>query len=126
MAEKKTITVKQHKAILCLMEGLKVRAAARKVGVGERTLARWMADPVFCAERDAVRQRVFDQAVFKLAGMADDAVEKLRDILSGKVKPDHGMLRAIEITLREARATEEVGIRQMIVELKDEVSRRQA
>jgi len=126
MAEKKTITPKQEKAILCLMEGLKLRAVAKKIGVGERTLARWLVDPVFCAERDATRQRVFDQAVFKLAGMADAAVEKLRAILTGKVKPDHGMLRAIEICLREARSTEEVGIRQMIAELKDEVSRRQA
>jgi len=126
MSAEKTISVKQERAILFLLQGLKAKAVARKLGLCQRTLDRWKQDPAFCAVRDATRQRIFDEAVAKLAFMADEAVEKLRDILTGKVKPDHGMLRAIEICLREARATEEVGIRQMIAELKDEVARRQA
>ncbi len=126
MSVEKTITIKQERAILLLLQGNKAKSVARKMGLSERTLDRWKRDPAFCAVRDATRQRIFDEAVAKLAGMADEAVEKLRAILTGKVKPDHGMLRAIEICLREARATEEVGIRQMIAELKDEVSRRQA
>lgn len=125
MSAKKTISVKQERAILLLIEGHKAKAVARKLGLCQRTLDRWKQDPTFCAVRDATRQRVFDGAVAKLAFMADEAIERLRDILTGKVKGDHAMLRAIEICLREARATEEVSIRQEIRELRDEVMRGQ-
>ncbi len=55
--------------------------------------------------------------------MVDMAVERLRDILSGKAEGDHTVLRACEIVLREGRATEEASIRRMIEELKGELER---
>lgn len=125
MSAEKTISPKQHQAICLLLQGLTAKDTAKRIGVCERTLDRWKLDPEFCAAREVVRQRVFDEAIAKLAGMVDMAVEQLRDILSGKVKADHVTLRAIELVMKEARATEEVSIRTMIAELKDEVARRQ-
>lgn len=126
MSEEKSLSPKQHKAILCLMEGLSIRDTAKRIRISERTLGRWQADPVFCAERDRIRQRVFDEAIAALASMVGVAVEKLRDILSGEIEASHGLLRAVEITLREARSTEEYQIRAAIQDLKQSVERQQA
>lgn len=123
MSEKKTITPKQCTAIVALLQGLNVRATAKAAGVSERTVNRWKSDPDFRLAFDQARQKAFDDAIAKLASMVDVAVEKLRAILSGDTKPDHGMLRAIEICLREARSTEEIQIRQAIKELKEAVER---
>lgn len=126
MSAEKSISPRQEQAILLLLQGNTAKRVAKKLGLSERTLDRWKLDPAFCAAREVLRQRVFDEAIAKLACMVDMAVEQLRDILTGKVKADHVTLRTIELVLREARATEEVSIRQMIVELREEVARRQA
>lgn len=125
MTEKKSLTARQHRAISLLVQGgLTNQAIAKRVGVSERTLRRWKVDPVFRAEKESLRQRVRDDAVDELAGMLHLATRNLRDILSGKVKPVHGMLRAIELALHESRVSEEAEIRSALAELKEVVEGR--
>ncbi len=48
-----TLTHKQDKALIALLTEPTITAAAKKAGIGERTLYRWLDDPLFAG---ALRQ----------------------------------------------------------------------
>jgi hypothetical protein len=72
-----TFTAKQERLALFLASGKGVKAAAAEVGVGERTAHTWLDDPAFDALVGALRRRLLDEAVGRLAGAAAGAVETL-------------------------------------------------
>jgi hypothetical protein len=65
-------------ALAALLSTRTVAAAAEQVGVGERTLGRWMAEPAFKARYREARQQIVEHAIGRLQQATDEAVEALR------------------------------------------------
>lgn len=75
---------KKRKAIAALLTARNVAQAAEKAGVGERTLARWLAeDPVFRAALLEAEGNAIDAATRRLIGLADGAI-----VVTGRVMTD--------------------------------------
>lgn len=69
------------RACMALLEYPTVDAAARAIGVTERTLRRYLADPDFCAMLAAYQQQALDHAASRLAGLVSAAVDTLAEEL---------------------------------------------
>lgn len=55
------LTPKQQRAIAALLTERTLTAAAAKIGVGDKTLYRWLQQPSFRAELDAAETRIVDE-----------------------------------------------------------------
>jgi len=82
MSHCEKLSRKQESAVVALLTEPTIVAAAQMVGVSEKTLDRWLADPTFAATYRAARKKVFDQAVNTLRAASTEAVQTLRDALS--------------------------------------------
>ena len=83
MATVDGLTPKQHKALAALLSEPTVKAAAAKVGIGERTLHTWLREPAFDAAYTAARHDAVGRAVGRLqhaTGLAVDALVEVLDI----------------------------------------------
>jgi hypothetical protein len=56
-------TARHDRAVAALLSSTSIRQAADRAGVGERTLRRWLREPLF-ADRLAVAQREAQQEAF--------------------------------------------------------------
>ncbi len=72
----------QEKALAALLTCRTIGAAAKKAGVGERTLHRWLNDPVFRQAYLAARRQVLEQATSVLQRASASAVAALQKNLS--------------------------------------------
>jgi hypothetical protein len=93
------LTTRQRKAVACLLSERNALAAAKAAGVGERTLFRWLADPVF---RVAVREAeadAIDTASRRLVGLSDTAIDTLAGILTDEETAPALKLRAAQAIL---------------------------
>lgn len=81
MTENGTLTPKQHRAITALLTERDIRSAATAAGVGERTLWRWLGNPVFRAFLAATEGEVIDAATRRLLSLQDSAIDALEDVL---------------------------------------------
>lgn len=79
MAEK--LTPRQMKALESLLSGASIRKAAQLSHVGERTLYRWMEQPLFVSSLKASESRILDGVTIRLMGLAGKALDVLSDIL---------------------------------------------
>src|ERR1700685_3080143 len=77
-------TGRQAAAIAALLAEASVSAAAKKIGVGEKTLRRWMELPAFKAAYRAARVDVVEGAAARLQRAAGKAVETLEALLRCK------------------------------------------
>lgn len=83
-------------AIAALLSEPTIAAAARKAGVGESTLLRWMATASFRAEYRAARRQVVEQAVARLQQATSDAVDCLqRNLTCGIPAVEVGAARTV-------------------------------
>ena len=71
------LTAMQDKAITALLSSSTVGAAAKKTGVSDRTLHRWLKEPAFRQGYHAGRRLVMEQAVGCLQRASLGAVEAL-------------------------------------------------
>lgn len=74
------ITVKQQKAITALLSERTTGAAAKRAGIGERTLYNWLADPVFRAVLREAEREVLETVTRRLSSgqaLALDTLQKL-------------------------------------------------
>ena len=71
------LTVMQDKAITALLSYSSVEAAAKKTGVSDRTLHRWLKEPAFRQSYLAGRRLVMEHAVGCLQRASIGAVEAL-------------------------------------------------
>ena len=78
----KRLTTPKRKAIAALLVERSVVDAARAAGVGERTLHRWLRDPVFLAELDQAEADMIGEATRQLVNGASDAVRFLLDVVN--------------------------------------------
>jgi hypothetical protein len=71
------LTVKQYNAISELMLKGNVRQAAEAAGVGERTLWRWLKEPLFIDEYRLARREATNQAIARVQQVSGAAVSEL-------------------------------------------------
>jgi molybdenum-dependent DNA-binding transcriptional regulator ModE len=75
---------RQEQAIAALLAQPSIAGAAKAVGIGEKTLWRWLQREDFEEAYQIARRRVVDQAIARVqAGMAE-AVQTLRSVMNNK------------------------------------------
>ncbi|OAT82230.1 phBC6A51 family helix-turn-helix protein [Desulfotomaculum copahuensis] len=77
----KKSSTKQELALVTLLESPSIGEAARKVGIGERTLWRWLQNPEFSERYRELKQQILHQAVSRLQSICGEAVNTLRDVM---------------------------------------------
>ncbi|HWB08225.1 MAG TPA: hypothetical protein VG826_03330 [Pirellulales bacterium] len=105
--------------ILALAAGATVREAAEKAGVGERTVYRRLADADFRQAVSEARDRLFDAAVGRLAGLASRAAETLERLMASD-KPSEALGAAKAVLELGPRLREAADIEERISRLEDE------
>ncbi len=113
MTDNGTLSPTQRRAISALLTERNTRDAARAAKVAERTLWRWLADPMFRAELTRQEGEVIDQATRSLLAMQGQALEVFDQVLTSATATDANRLRAAEgvldylLKLRELATLEE-------------------
>lgn len=83
------LTPKQEEAIVALLNQPTVRAACEAIGVGERTIHRWLDDPAFAEAYRRARRETFRQAIGLTHKYAALAVQTLAKVMADPKAP-HG------------------------------------
>jgi hypothetical protein len=73
---------KQTAAITLLVQGRSYTATADAVGIERKALWQWRQDPVFRAALSAELATIREAARGRMAALADDAIDALRDIVA--------------------------------------------
>ena|SRR5207244_10272971 len=71
------MTGRREIAIAALLQHPTITAAATAVGIGEKTLRRWLSEPAFQAYYRAAREQAVRMAVGRLQGLLSKATETL-------------------------------------------------
>jgi hypothetical protein len=80
MADAGPIDPKREQAIAALLVERTIGTAAERVGIGERTLSRWLADPDFRAEYQAASRRVLDGTIGRLRAASGEMLDVLVEL----------------------------------------------
>ena len=97
------LTGRQAKALEALLQEPTMARAAAAAGVGERSLRRWMTEPVF---RDAVfraRREAFGQAIWLTQRYAAGAVATLVKVMGDAAAPPSSKVAAAGMLLKFGR-----------------------
>ncbi len=68
----------KEKALNALLISPSIREASKQSGLSEETFYRYLKDAEFKSEYQAARRRVFEQNIFKLQSLHNEAVETLQ------------------------------------------------
>src|SRR5579864_6126392 len=93
---------KREEAIMALLSQRNVEEAARVVGVGARTLYRWMKEPDFDFAYREARRAAFGQSAARLHQMSAAAVSTLGKIMIDPSAPAASRVRAADCILERA------------------------
>jgi transposase-like protein len=77
---------KRDAAALLLASGNTVRSTAAEVGVGERTLHRWRADPAFRRREVELRGELLASGFGRLCATAAEAADVLKGLLASEAE----------------------------------------
>jgi len=105
---------KKEQAIAALLSQLSIGGAAKQVGIGEKTLFRWLQLDDFQRAYKNARRRVIDQAIAKIQYVLSEAVQTLLNVMSDGTAPASARVSA-------ARALLDIGFK--VVEIQDLESR---
>ncbi|RMH31059.1 MAG: hypothetical protein D6692_00860 [Planctomycetota bacterium] len=75
------LTSTQERAIVAMLSEPSIAAAAKKVGIGERTLHRWLREEPFAGEYRRARREAFGQAIALTQRSAAAAVATLLRVM---------------------------------------------
>jgi len=108
------LTPKQQRAVRALLEHKSVGEAASSIGVGERTLFRWLTEPAFKLALSAAESDLLDAATRRLLTLQADAIGTFESLLAeDSAASDAVRLRAASavldylLKLRELRDIEQ-------------------
>jgi transposase-like protein len=93
------ITRKQSEAIAALLECQTVSEAARKTGIGETTLWRWMKRDKFRSAYGEAKRSLVDSAINRLSAASSGAVDTLVDVMKDKDSPANSRVSAAKSIL---------------------------
>jgi hypothetical protein len=100
MADSGNLTPRQRRAIAALLAEKNILEAAKKAGVGERTLHRWLdGDSGFQAELKAAERSAIDAAIRRLADLTGEAVSTLREVMGDKTASAGSRVQAASVAL---------------------------
>ena len=105
---------KKEQAIAALLSQPSIVGAAKKVGIGEKTLFRWLQLDEFQRAYKAARRQVIDQAIAQIQSVLSEAVQTLLSVMSDDATPATAKVSA-------ARALLDIGFK--VVEIEDLESR---
>ena len=99
---------KKEQAVVALLVQPTISEAAKQVGIGERTLLRWMKRDDFQAIYRAARREVMSQAIAHLQQATVEAVATLRSVMKNESAPASAKVTAARIILDLALKVAEV------------------
>ena len=108
------LTRKKEQAIAALLSQPSIGGAAKKVGIGEKTLFRWLQLDEFQRAYKAARRQVIDQTIAQIQTVMSEAVQTLLNVMSDDAAPASAKVSA-------ARAFLDIGFK--VVEIEDLESR---
>ena len=97
------LTPLQDKAVEAILQQPTLARAATAVGVHERTLRRWMAEPVFRGAVQDARRAAFGQAIGLVQWYASVAVAALVKVLNDPASPANCRVTAAAVLLKFGR-----------------------
>ncbi len=93
---------KQDQAIAALLEQPTISKAAKKAGVGERTLLRWLKLDDFQAAYRIAQREVLSQAIAQIHQATSESVKTFRSIMMDESAPASARVAAAKIVLEVA------------------------
>ena len=103
------LTRNKQKAIAALLSKPSIPEAAKVVGIGERTLWRWLKDDDFKKEYQEARNQIVIQAIAQVQDGLTEAVKTLRKIMTNDDAPASARVSA-------AKAMLDIGVKSIDVE----------
>ncbi len=70
----------KEKVLIALIETSSIREAAKKSGIGEATIYRYLQDKEFLAEYRNARRQTVEAAIAQMQNAASEAVERLKEL----------------------------------------------
>ena len=101
---------KKEQAIAALLSQPSIGGAAKKIGIGEKTLFRWLRLDDFQKEYKNARRQVIDQTIAQIQSVMSEAVQTLLNVMSDDAAPASAKVSA-------ARALLDIGFK--VVEIED-------
>jgi hypothetical protein len=108
MTENGGLSTNQRKALVALMASKSVRAAAKKCGLAERTLYRYLADPAFAAELARQEGHMIDAGVRWMITELEAALGTIDDVRTDESASPSVRLRAASTWLAALRDLREL------------------
>ncbi|MFJ5625578.1 phBC6A51 family helix-turn-helix protein [Peribacillus loiseleuriae] len=96
------LKLKQEKVIMALLTEPTHSQAAKKAGVGETTLYRWLDDEEFNKAFKDARRKAFSQSISHLQQATASAVETLKDVMENEESPASSRVSAAKTVLEMA------------------------
>jgi uncharacterized protein YggE len=94
---------KQDEAIVALLMVPTIAEASTRVGVGERTLFRWLQrDPAFQAAYREARRQAVQQAIARIQQATSTAVTTLEGVMTNPESPSSSRVSAARVVLEMA------------------------
>ena len=117
------LTRRQERALLALIEndGSSLALVAKKSGISESSLYRYLKDESFLARWRELRAQAVEQAVSNLQSLAGEAVETLRRNLSSGHAPSE-VRTAVSILRQSLEAVDLFDLAQRITRLEKDVA----
>ncbi len=81
------LSSKQDKALVALLSEPTISAAAKKAGIGERTLHTWLGEVDFAEAYRTARRQAVRQAIGRLQQVSSKAVDALLDVIDSESTP---------------------------------------
>ena len=97
------LSPKQERAIVALLREPTLPKAAEAVGVHEKTVYHWLADPHFSSVYRRTRREAFGQAIALTQKYAPMAVQTLAQLMLNTSVPAHARVTAAATLLRFGR-----------------------
>ncbi len=94
---------KQQEAILALLSETSIAKAASKIGASEKTVRRWLEEPLFASEYRRARREAFGQAIALVQRYATMAVNVMVRVMADTASPPPSRVAAAAAILRFGR-----------------------
>ena len=121
------LKLKQEKTIMALLTELTYSRAAKKAGIGETTLYRWLDDDEFNRAFKHARKKAFSQSISHLQQATASAVETLQNIMENEEAPASSRVTAAKTVIEmEYKAYEMEDLTEELDEIKQFIQENKA